>query len=244
MRQLQLATALCIALVASAIADLTTANAAITVSASNWGHYDSSGSALANNTNYLAGLAGENQIRDFFGFDLSSVSGTITGATLQAFNPGPPTFNDGYQSPDATETFGTFDVTTAFATLVNGTGGVGAYNDLGGGTSFGTVSVSSADNGTNTNGQFVSVALNSSAITAINNALGGNFAIGGAITTISGLSNQFIFGFTNDTNANVRLVLEQGTTTATTPEPASLALWGLGALGCAVAGYRRRKQAA
>jgi len=27
------------------------------------------------------------------------------------------------------------------------------------------------------------------------------------------------------------------------PEPASLTLWGLGALGCAVAGYRRRKQA-
>jgi hypothetical protein len=28
------------------------------------------------------------------------------------------------------------------------------------------------------------------------------------------------------------------------PEPASLAIWGLGALGCAVAGYRRRKQTA
>ena len=26
-----------------------------------------------------------------------------------------------------------------------------------------------------------------------------------------------------------------------TPEPASLAIWGLGALGCAIAGYRRRK---
>jgi hypothetical protein len=28
------------------------------------------------------------------------------------------------------------------------------------------------------------------------------------------------------------------------PEPASLAIWSLGALGCAVAGYRRRKQTA
>jgi hypothetical protein len=30
---------------------------------------------------------------------------------------------------------------------------------------------------------------------------------------------------------------------AAIPEPASLAIWGLGALGCAVAGYRRRKLA-
>lgn len=30
----------------------------------------------------------------------------------------------------------------------------------------------------------------------------------------------------------------------TVPEPASMAIWGLGALGCAVAGYRRRKLAA
>jgi hypothetical protein len=30
---------------------------------------------------------------------------------------------------------------------------------------------------------------------------------------------------------------------AAVPEPASLAIWGLGALGCAIAGYRRRKAA-
>jgi hypothetical protein len=32
-------------------------------------------------------------------------------------------------------------------------------------------------------------------------------------------------------------------TSASAPEPASLAIWGLGALGCAVVGYRRRKMA-
>ena len=31
--------------------------------------------------------------------------------------------------------------------------------------------------------------------------------------------------------------------TETTPEPASLAIWGLGALGCAIGAYRRRKSA-
>jgi hypothetical protein len=31
---------------------------------------------------------------------------------------------------------------------------------------------------------------------------------------------------------------------AAVPEPASLAIWGLGALGCAIGAYRRRKQAA
>jgi hypothetical protein len=34
---------------------------------------------------------------------------------------------------------------------------------------------------------------------------------------------------------------QMATVVAAVPEPASLALWGLGALGCAAAGYRRRK---
>lgn len=38
----------------------------------------------------------------------------------------------------------------------------------------------------------------------------------------------------------IEVVVGEG---APVPEPASMAIWGIGALGCAVAGYRRRKQA-
>lgn len=38
--------------------------------------------------------------------------------------------------------------------------------------------------------------------------------------------------------------LERDALAEVVPEPASLAIWSLGALGCAVAGYRRRRQAA
>ena len=36
----------------------------------------------------------------------------------------------------------------------------------------------------------------------------------------------------------------QASDVTVTPEPASLAIWGLGAAGCAIAGHRRRRQAA
>jgi hypothetical protein len=37
------------------------------------------------------------------------------------------------------------------------------------------------------------------------------------------------------------VVVSTADTTSTTPEPASLAIWGLGALGCSIGAYRRRK---
>lgn len=46
-----------------------------------------------------------------------------------------------------------------------------------------------------------------------------------------------------DSNAMYRLKIEGGTIGAVgaVPEPASMAIWGLGVFGCAVAGYRRRQ---
>ena len=46
-----------------------------------------------------------------------------------------------------------------------------------------------------------------------------------------------------DTGFLDNVVLNGAEPAAAVPEPASLAIWGLGALGCAIAGYRRRKPA-
>jgi len=58
------------------------------------------------------------------------------------------------------------------------------------------------------------------------------------VTTSSTLSNVvFGVGTANETIPGTKI----SELPPPTPEPASLAIWGLGALGCAIAGYRRRK---
>jgi len=86
------------------------------------GWYDETGFHNPGNTNYVAGqivLPGRlGLFHNFFVFDLSGVSGVISSASLEAFNP-----LVGYASPSGTETYTLFDVSTPAATLVAGTGG-------------------------------------------------------------------------------------------------------------------------
>jgi hypothetical protein len=106
-----------------------------------------------------------------------------------------------YQSPDPSETFVLYDVSTSPASLVT-TGkpqseNLAIWNDLGSGTSYGSRDFSPADNGLT-----VDILLNADALTAINAAIlaGDSLAIGGAITTCmtcttigQGLADEFLF---------------------------------------------------
>ena len=124
---------------------------------------------------------------------------TITGATLQVLNPA-----NGYASSDPTETYSVFDVSTPVVALqASGSGRTDIFADLGTGNSFGTRAVSTVDNG-----QLVSVDLNSAAVSGLNFARGGAFAVGGALTTIVGSANQYIFGFSS--TGTRQLVLNLG----------------------------------
>jgi len=169
------------------------ANAGTQINTTDRGFYPDTGAHNPNNDNYLAGFNGSTVFHDFFVFNLSSVDTPICAASLVLFNPAVV----GYQSPDETETFGIFDVTTDIGDLIGGTAGVAGFDDLGTGVSFGSTTVSAADNG-----QFVTVNLNNDGINALNAAAGGQIAIGGALTTLDQMMfiSEVVFANTSSLN--------------------------------------------
>lgn len=204
------------------------------VDATDRGWY-SAATHFSNNDNYLVG-GGVNEVHNWFLFAIPApaVGQAYTGATLRLFNPMPvpPGFLGGYQSPDPTETYSVTNFTGSFSDLVadNGNGNnASIYNDLGTGADYGSVVVSSADNGT-----FVTVTLSAAALADINAAAGqpltsgGNFALGGFISTTDGESRTIeqVFGISGGGNlSDTQLVLTQSVVgAAAAPEPGTFAL--------------------
>jgi hypothetical protein len=112
----------------------------------------------------------DHDYRNFFVFDLGTVSGTILGAQLQLAVPG----SDGYFSSFPSLKYGNYDVSTALPALTGGTGGASAYADLGGGVLFAATSITNDDEGTT-----ALINLNGAGVASIQESLGGNWAIGG-----------------------------------------------------------------
>ncbi len=171
----------------------------VILTAGDLGWYQSNGSSDAGPApgNYLAGSDTTSclEARNFFTFNLASVTGTILSGQLQVYNPGTSAGDpyNGFSSPNSSDTYQLFDVSTPIQTLVAGTGGAAAFADLGSGANYGSVSVSAADDGAT-----VSVPLSPAAITALNSALAsGTFVLGGAdVTWVGSGCNDFIFGYT------------------------------------------------
>lgn len=175
------------------------------------GNYDMDGDHSSGNTYYPAGdiaASGFSELRNFFVFDLSAVMGPVLGATLELYNPSdPPDAGDGYRSPDPFETYSLWEVVTDVSTLTAGGSGLtGIFDDLGGGTAFGTIDMTEADNGT-----VVAIALNHNAEASIEAAAGGLWAVGGAVMTLDGTPLQVVFGTANGTMSR-RLLLDLGWT--------------------------------
>ena len=119
-----------------------------------------------------------NEVRNFLVYDLASVTGPVTEATLHLYSQ-----SDGYVSPDPSETYTVFDVTTPIGDLTGGTGSpASTFADLGSGTVLGSVIATAASNGT-----FIDIALNSSGLAYLNAHLGSLVAFGGALTTLGAI---------------------------------------------------------
>ena len=165
--------------------------AQITLTANDSGSYLDTGFHNPTNENYIVGrcpsCAPAGDYRNFFAFDLSSVTHKIQRAKLRIYNP-----PAGYNSPDASETWTVYNVWTPIASLLDGSAGLAAYNDLGSGSSYGSVTVTSASNDS-----YVEVNLNESGISQINGSVGGTLALGGALTTLVGPAQQSMFAWTS-----------------------------------------------
>ena len=183
------------------------------VDATDSGWYDDAGFHVPTNINYLVGnpkISPEFvDHHNFFVFDLSSISLTVTSAILQ--------LNSGQiLGVDNDPLYSVFDVSTPIAALTAGGSGLTAiFNDLGSGTLYGSRTYTAAD------GCLGSVPpcpdptldreipLNDAAVAAINAALGSQFALGGALTgCISNRNGQcFLFGSTVNPGLTKRLLL-------------------------------------
>lgn len=198
-----------------------------TVGAIDRGWYKANGTAAPDNQNYVVGYSYGAVYNNFFAFDSSQfLDGTIVSAKLRLFNPSVTTsqLGDGYSSPDASETVVLRSFDGNVTALMNGTGGVSAYTDLGDGAIFGSAIANASKNG-----QWIEFVLNSTFLSYANAATD-VFAIGGSLSTYNGATffDQRVFGFSNDQTLAPQLVLEftPSAGSAAVPEPSTYALSG------------------
>ncbi len=148
------------------------------------------------------------ELRSFFVFDIPDLmDGTVTAATLVL------RLGSG-ASDTVTETVSLFDVSTDTATLTGGTGGIPAFQDLGTGLLLGSADIQPAG----FSFDLVSIGLNPTGLGLIGS--GQRLVLGGAITSLSGVDQEFLFGGTGGATGLARLDL-----TVAVPAPVALSLF-------------------
>lgn len=189
--------------------------AVITLNASEQGwiaqNNDSNGTTSTNN--YIVGNCGANdcregEFRNFFGFSIPTLGGSIVSVNL-VINTALGIFQ---QSPSLTVQFTSLGSTNSFAAL-------------GTGTFYGSFTYGPSDSF-----QTESIALGAAALTDIASSQGGTFLLGGrdvSATQFGATSpDQFVFGSSGGAQ---QLVIT--TTGQAVPEPGSLGLLGAASLG-------------
>jgi hypothetical protein len=194
------------------------------------GWYSQGGFHDPSNNNYFTGDTTGNaddfgELRSFFVFDLTALaSRTLVGARLEL--SGTFWFTD-----QGFETFRLTSVGFAREPLVDGTGGVAAFNALGTGEVYGEVTRTGFLSGP------LVVNLNQAFLDSV--PYGGWLVLGGRLTTLT--SRGAMFGSSSDGessgSAMPRLILDDGLPEVPLPGAAGLGFVGL----CFVAAQRRRR---
>ncbi len=203
--------------------------AAITVDTGDRGYYYSYDFSDATNKNYITGQidvgASTVYFHSFFAFNaLSGLTGPIVGATLNLYNP-----VGGYSSAQPSEMLTIDGFSGNVAQLEAGGTVAGEYAALAGGLTYGTQSVSAADDNST-----ISIPLDAAAIAFLNADSGNPFAFGGYLAGIplSDASTRFVFGgsaFVIANDGNTTLTVVTGPSPA--PEPRTLFFVLSGLLG-------------
>lgn len=154
--------------------------------------------------NYLAGRYSVSQYRNFFVFDLSSITSDVTGATLTLNVLG---------TTSGSETYELYHVSTDVADLIAGGSNKSTiFADLGAGDSFGSREIfdSEADS-------YIEIVLDTD---LVNDSIdqNGMLVIGGALTSLeqSSTADEYVFGYEGETPfsyAKLTVVPEPGTLT-------------------------------
>jgi hypothetical protein len=166
------------------------------------GWYNENGDHTTTNVYYSVGNWPSGlEVRNFFVFDMEDVGAPISSATLALEHP------YGHVSPDPSETYTLFEVSTPIAELLDASAGLAAFQDLGQGTEYGSQEVTAASGYS-----LVTVSLNEDGLAALNAMAveGGQIALGGAFTTLDAdpLTSEFSFGAASPVHCISQLVLE------------------------------------
>lgn len=191
--------------------------------ASGW-YQNSGGTPSPGTTNIIEDSTRNN----YFAFNLSGVSGTVTGAKLTIFG-GNGFFIFNSTTP-ATVTYSIYDVSANVDVLTNHTAGLATFTDLGSGSVYGSTSSAVST----TFGSMPQLVIDlSGGLDAINAALGGLFALGGGSNLVS---NQGFLWSSSSANPAAQLELE------TTPVPAALPLFATVFGGSGLLAWGRRRK--
>lgn len=205
------------------------------------GSYSATGDHSAGNDSYLSGFdAFEGQeFRNFFVFDIPTLSGTdtYTSAVLNIYNGGTTTPN---AIGMAGRTFTISSIATDINTLRNGgTGLTSVYNDLRGGTDYGSITFSTTPG----NGSTIKFNLNAAGLSAINSAAGSQIAFGGSFDVTDNVNDQYIFGFSGSgTPGDGKTRLDLVVNNFVAPEPSTFALLSVAPIGIGIVARRLRRR--